>query len=61
MIEFNDDTKMPFGTHKGKKLSEMPHGYFKYVYHNYSRKIQTNTLTNFEKKLLTYIDKNFNF
>jgi uncharacterized protein (DUF3820 family) len=29
--DMNDDTLMPFGKHKGKKLSDVPHGWFIYM------------------------------
>ncbi len=28
----DDNSLMPFGKHKGKKMSEVPHGWFIYLY-----------------------------
>jgi hypothetical protein len=61
MSEFTDDTRMPFGIHKNKKLSQIPIGYFINLNKTYNEKQQTKALTNFEKKLRGYMDENFNF
>lgn len=31
-MPFSDDTIIQFGKHKGKKMSEVPDGYFLYLY-----------------------------
>lgn len=32
MTDFNDDTKMPFGKHKGTKLKDVPASYLLWLY-----------------------------
>lgn len=32
MADFNDDTKMPFGKHKGAKLKDVPASYLLWLY-----------------------------
>lgn len=35
MIEYNDDNSMPWGVHQGKRMGDIPPGYFKYIYNKF--------------------------
>jgi hypothetical protein len=47
---YNDDTKMPFGAHKGKTLTQVPSGYLLWFYDQ--------PWSSNYPKLRVYVDKN---
>lgn len=51
---FTDETIMPFGTHKGKTLANIPDSYFIWFYNTYNR----GELYGNYKKLYDYIVEN---
>ena len=51
----NDDSKMPFGKHQGKKMEDVPGGYLLNLYEGLMKKFRPN-LT--EKELIAYIKDN---
>ncbi len=58
-LEFTDESKMPFGTHKGKKLLDVPDDYLKWVWlENREQYLNEETMPVTTAALMKYIEDN---
>lgn len=58
MNAYDDNTLMPFGKHKDKKLANVPSGYLLWLHGELLKKSETKALNNMERSLRNYIDEN---
>lgn len=58
-VEFNDDSKMPFGVHKGKIMSDVPDNYLVWFWNeNKEQYLNDEKLPETTKGIMAYIEDN---
>ena len=63
MSDLNDESEMTFGVHKGKELIDVPDEWLKWFWsenRDQFRKGDGFELSNFEYRLMVYIEESFN-
>lgn len=59
MKPYDDNTLMPFGMHKGKKLANVPADYLLHIHSEMEKKAKTKALNSMEIAFRNYVDENY--